>query len=58
MPQDVELFSGTVAENIARFPDPDSDGEEMCIRDRHGGALLRQALTGTGVWRSLERTCE
>ncbi|AVC42622.1 type I secretion system permease/ATPase [Achromobacter ruhlandii] len=32
VPQDVELFSGTVAENIARFPDPDSDGEELARR--------------------------
>ncbi|WYX26992.1 ATP-binding cassette domain-containing protein [Achromobacter xylosoxidans] len=32
MPQDVELFSGTVAENIARFPAPDSDGEVLAQR--------------------------
>ncbi|WZB67466.1 type I secretion system permease/ATPase [Achromobacter xylosoxidans] len=32
VPQDVELFSGTVAENIARFPTPDSDGEVLAQR--------------------------
>lgn len=32
VPQDVELFSGTVAENIARFPAPDSDGEVLAQR--------------------------
>ncbi len=32
VPQDVELFSGTVAENIARFPGPDSDGEVLARR--------------------------
>lgn len=32
VPQDVELFSGTVAENIARFPEPDSDGEGLARR--------------------------
>jgi ATP-binding cassette subfamily C exporter for protease/lipase len=35
LPQDIELFAGTVAENIARFGEPDS--EKIIIAAKHAG---------------------